>query len=115
MVNGKEVISEKTFIPENADGIVTLEFTFDGIKVGGKDLVVFENLYYGNLKLASHEDIEDESQTVTVEEPQKPEQTIPKTGDNAPVLPLLGGAALSLAVIGGVLFWKKKARSKKQL
>ncbi len=115
LADGKEVTSEMRFTPENSEGSVTLEFTFDGTKAGKKDLVVFETLYYDSLKLASHEDIDDGGQTVTIEEPKKPGKTIPKTGDHAPVLPLFGGAALSLAVIGGILFWKKKIRGKKQL
>ncbi len=70
LVDGEEITSEVTFVPEEANGTVEAEFTFDasGITVN-TDLVVFESLYKDGIELAVHADIEDEGQTVTVKVP----------------------------------------------
>ena len=45
-------------------------FTFDATGLEGKSVVVFETLFQGETEIASHEDIEDEGQTVTfIEKP----------------------------------------------
>ena len=52
---------------DDMDGTFSVEMKMDSDKLAGKDLVVFEKVYdmEGNL-LTSHEDLEDEGQTVTV-------------------------------------------------
>ena len=60
------VKAEATFVPETADGFVDLTFTIDTAEMAGKALVAFERLYDGDVKIAVHEDIEDEDQTVNV-------------------------------------------------
>ena len=64
LVDGKEITSEKEFIPETENGIVDIEFTFDGSLIEGQTLVVFEDLIYDNKSVAIHHDINDEGQTV---------------------------------------------------
>ena len=57
------------FVPDTSFGVTTVEIKFDSSKFGGKSLVVFEKVYDANSVLvASHEDAEDEKQTVTFEE-----------------------------------------------
>ena len=63
-MNGKEVTSEKTFTPEETDGTVELSFTFDSTALNGKTVVVFETLYYEDVEVAVHADINDENQAV---------------------------------------------------
>lgn len=63
-VNGKAVTSEKTFTAEKSAGTVTLEYDLDASTLKGKTTVVFEELYYGDLKIASHADLTDEGQTL---------------------------------------------------
>ena len=126
LVQGKEVTAETAFRPTAPNGTVDVAFTFDGSALAGKDLVVFEQLFWiktdaegdpSEEKAASHEDIEDEGQTVTIreipetpetpqppQEPQKPEepQEVPKTGDAGPVLLysfLMGLSACAAAVL----------------
>ena len=65
LVSGNEVRAEKTFVAETTDGFIDIEFTFDSSALKGKSVVVFENLYFENLEVATHSDIEDEAQTVT--------------------------------------------------
>jgi len=64
IVNGKAVTAEKTFTAEKPSGEVTLEYDVDASTLKGKTTVVFEDLYYGDLKLASHADLTDEGQTI---------------------------------------------------
>ena len=126
LVQGKKVTAETAFRPTAPNGTVDVEFILDGSALAGKDIVVFEQLFWiktdaeGNPseeKVASHEDIEDEGQTVTIreipetpetpqppQEPQKPEepQEVPKTGDTGPVLLysfLMGLSACAAAVL----------------
>ncbi|MBQ9006945.1 MAG: VaFE repeat-containing surface-anchored protein, partial [Atopobiaceae bacterium] len=55
-----------TFTPEEESGTVTVTFELDGSKLAGHDLVAFEVLTRGEAAVATHEDIEDEGQTVRV-------------------------------------------------
>ena len=66
-----QVTSEATFIPSESSGTIDVLFTFDATGLEGTDLVVFEKLFLGETEIASHEDLEDEGQTVTfVETPE---------------------------------------------
>lgn len=63
--NGNQIVSQATFIPENVDGTVDVEFTIDSSVLAGKDVVVFEQLANAELTtVAKHEDIEDDGQTI---------------------------------------------------
>ncbi|CAB0749761.1 thioester-forming surface-anchored protein [Corynebacterium diphtheriae] len=64
--NGTGITSQKTFIAEDTNGEVELEFIV-GPGFAGKDLVVFETLTDdGGFEVATHKDIESASQTVSV-------------------------------------------------
>ena len=64
----KQVTGSATFTPEEANGAQLVELSFDGTDLGGKSLVVYEKLFAADVQLASHEDLTDEGQTVTVVE-----------------------------------------------
>lgn len=64
LVDGKEVRAEHTFTPTEAQGSVFLDFTFDSKALRKGSVVVFEDLYDGELLVTSHADINDEGQTV---------------------------------------------------
>ena len=70
MIDEKEVTAEKTFTAEKADGEVKVEFTFDSSALLGKTTVVFEKVYVNGIKVAAHEELEDEGQTVTFPKPE---------------------------------------------
>lgn len=103
----REVRAEMRFTPNSPNGTVSLEFTFDASALGGKKLVVFEELYKNDEPVAEHKDINDEAQTVEVVTP------LPSTGTNTPtpagksyaktgvdtMVPMLTALAL---IIGGV-------------
>ena len=98
LLDGKEITSEVTFTPDEPDGEIEVEFTFDARSIQEKtDLVVFEGLRSDGIELAVHADIEDEGQTVTITPPETP-----KTGDSSHILPwsiLCGAAALGALMI----------------
>lgn len=64
VVNGEEVRSEITFVPQESDGTVEMRFTFDASALQGTEVVVFERLYRNGKEVAAHTDIHDEGQTV---------------------------------------------------
>lgn len=70
LVDGKEVTSSLTFVAEKADGYVELVFELPGKEVAGKTIVVFESLLHEGKLVATHHDINDEKQTVTVSNPE---------------------------------------------
>ena len=98
LLDGKEITSEVTFTPDEPDGEIEVEFTFDAAGISEKtDIVVFEAVYHEKVLLAVHADIEDEGQTVTITPPETP-----KTGDSSHILPwsiLCGAAALGALMI----------------
>ena len=67
-VDGKEVTAEKTFVAEEADGSIILEFTFDSSALAGKKIVAFEDITYEGISIGSHEDLTDEDQTISYPE-----------------------------------------------
>lgn len=73
IVDGKPVTAETTFVAKASVQDVTVHFAFDGSELGGHDVVVFEDLYLGNKKIASHADLNDKDQTVHVTTPKTPE------------------------------------------
>lgn len=85
IIDGRQVTAEKTFKADKSSGSVEVKFTFNAGDLAGKELVVFEKLFYGETELASHEDISDKGQTVRLVKAEKPETpvntSIPKTGD----------------------------------
>ncbi|MBC1371335.1 VaFE repeat-containing surface-anchored protein [Listeria booriae] len=90
--NGKEVLGETTFTPEEPSGVVEVAFDLDARELGGSEVVVFEKLFRNGKEVVAHEDINDLDQTVrfikkpdpenpttpgnptTPEKPTKPEQ-----------------------------------------
>ncbi len=68
--DGKQVTAEKEFTPKTESGAEELSYTFNASALAGKAVIVFEDLYEGENKVASHADIEDGGQTVTFTEPK---------------------------------------------
>lgn len=70
LVNGKEITAETTFIAKAKNGSVDVTFVFDATGLHGKEIVVFEDLYRENIKVAAHADITDDDQTIKVKTPE---------------------------------------------
>ena len=78
LIDEKEIRSGTTFTPDEPTGEVIVSFEFDARYIKEEtNIVVFESLYSGDKELATHADIEDEGQTVTVK--------IPKIGTKASI------------------------------
>lgn len=107
-VDGKEITSEVSFVPEKPNGEVKVSFTFDASGITeNTEIVVFETLYLDGTELAAHADIEDEGQTVTITVPV-PET--PDTGDNRNYGVWIGLAAIALGAAVSALVLKIKAK-----
>ena len=112
VIDGKEVTAVTEFTAAGTEGVVDVTFKFNGKGMTGKQLVVFEQLDVvtadGAYAIASHNDINDAAQTITMIAPPKP-----KTGDYmSVVMYVLAGIAGVMAVICS--FFRKKAVSKKK-
>lgn len=72
--NGTYIVGTTNFTPATTEGSVDVTFTFDATEIAGVQLVAFEKLYHvaisSDIPVATHEDIEDAEQTVTVEAPE---------------------------------------------
>ena len=65
--DGNPVSAETEFVPDDTYGTVDVTFTFDGsLLKDNTPVVAFESLSYKDKEIASHSDIEDEDQTVTM-------------------------------------------------
>ena len=62
--DGNEITSSVIFTPETRDGKVEVEFAISREIADDTVLVAFESLYYKDVLIVSHEDIEDVDQTV---------------------------------------------------
>lgn len=70
LVDSKEITAETVFVPETKNGSVDVTFIFDATGLHGKEIVVFEDLYRENIKVAAHADITDDDQTIKVKTPE---------------------------------------------
>ena len=112
VIDGKEVTAVTEFTAAGTEGVVDVTFRFNGKGMTGKQLVVFEQLDVvtadGAYAIASHNDVNDAAQTITMIAPPKP-----KTGDYmSVVMYVLAGIAGVMAVVCS--FFRKKAVSKKK-
>ncbi len=109
LVNGKPIEAEKEFTAEAKDGVIDMQFGFNTAGIDKLDLVVYEELVLLKdvegetieLMVASHADINDLNQTVSI-------ITVPKTGDEIPVLPIAGAGTAAFSGIVMILIRKKR-------
>ena len=64
--DGREISALVSFVPETADGTVEVTFSLSPQTVRGSSLVAFEELRRMGVIVATHEDPEDEGQSVTI-------------------------------------------------
>lgn len=104
VINGKEVTAEKKFIAKEKSGFEELTFTFDGTGLGGKTIVVFEDVYEDGKLIGTHSDINDEGQSVKIIK-----KDTPKTGDEGNTIYYV----LGLLAAGGIVTYLRIKRAKK--
>ena len=105
LINGIQVTSEVIFVPTAPSDIVEVQFTFNSTGLAGKTLVVFESLEQNGKEIATHADINDAAQAVTVET-KTPGS--PQTGhDGLPIWLLLIGLLAASGSAGLLLYLRK--------
>lgn len=90
--NGLPLTSVVAFTPEEPNGSVKVEFSFAGSQLAGHRTVAFESLALEGEVVATHEDIEDEGQSVDLVAPPAPgtpKAVLAQTGDTNNVVPLI--------------------------
>ena len=101
--DGNPVTSTAEFVAESSEGTVEVAFEFDASKIEeGAALVAFEEVLdvNGNV-VAVHQDIDDEGQTVLVDNPETPDTPYDKTGnDLLPVWVLISALVVCGAAAG---------------
>ncbi|MEJ5998222.1 VaFE repeat-containing surface-anchored protein [Corynebacterium sp. H130] len=95
------ITASTTFVPTEASGVVTLEFTVPDNKFEGQALVVFEELQLAadGSFVAEHKDINDGNQTIVVQEDNGTVPEVPGSTDTNPWWKVL----IPVAIIGGGL------------
>lgn len=105
--NGDVVTASTEFVPENGNGTTEVTFVFDALSSEWHDTVVFEKLYKvgasvegQDLLVGTHEDINDEAQTVSILEALVADDLIMlQTGDYLPfVTAIIMAAAASVGI-----------------
>ncbi|MCI6011294.1 MAG: VaFE repeat-containing surface-anchored protein, partial [Firmicutes bacterium] len=132
--NGRKITAEQIFRPQSEEGSVEMTFCFDGSKLGGRNVVVFEKLYLlvdtdgdgtcdARKQVAGHEDIHDAGQTVKLEKPDTPDQPqkparpetpakVPKTGDTTGGMIYLALMAFSMVLFTVIMACERSRRRK---
>ena len=102
--DGKAVTSTVAFVPEAADGMQEVSFTFDGAALSGHAVVAFESLTLDGREVTSLADVSDERQTVRLVPPATPETPTPggklsQTGDELPIAGICALVAAGCATL----------------
>ena len=117
--DGLPIVGTTEFTPETHDGTIDVEIEIDTRDLAGHDIVFFEKLSDAEENIiATHEDIDDEGQTVSfpepepVPEPENPGKGYPKTGAFAEVDPATASVAVMLlcGAAGATYAYIRRAR-----
>ena len=113
--DGLPLVGTTEFTPEEADGTIDIEMTIDTSELEGHDIVFFEKLAdIDENVIATHEDIDDEGQTVSFPDEPVPGKGYPKTGGLADMDPAKASVmVVALCAIGGA-YYAYMRRSRRQ-
>lgn len=114
--DGLPLVGTTEFTPEEADGTIDIEMTIDTSELEGHDIVFFEKLAdIDENVIATHEDIDDEGQTVSFPDEPVPGKGYPKTGGLADMDPVKASVmVVALCAIGGA-YYAYMRRSRHQI
>ncbi|MEY8427291.1 VaFE repeat-containing surface-anchored protein [Lachnospiraceae bacterium 46-15] len=112
---GKEVAASRSFQAEKRNGEVEVEFMFDASGMDEKDIVAFEELYYKERLIASHSDLNDENQTVSIAKNEektsaKKAADAPQTGDRTNIIQYISLIAAVIVSGGWMLLKRRKVK-----
>lgn len=117
--DGLPVVGTTEFVPETPDGTIDVEVEIDTRELAGRDIVFFEKLSDAQENIvATHEDINDDGQTVSfpepepAPEPENPGKGYPKTGAFAEVDPVTASVAVILlcGIAGATYAYVRRSR-----
>ncbi len=111
---GAAISSETTFTPQAEHGSIEVSFNFNASALEpGAELVVYEKLLCNETEIATHEDPEDENQTVRVVAPEEPpaastpDEPVPAsetpTSEQKGTFAKTGSALVPLLVAAGIV------------
>lgn len=113
--DGLPLTSVVAFTPEEPNGSVKVEFSFDGSQLAGHRTVAFESLALEGEVVATHEDIEDEGQSVDLVAPPVPgtlKAGLAQTGDTNNVVPLVCLAAVAALIAALTALYERRGKHK---
>ena len=127
--DGNAITSEVTFKAEEADGSVEVVFELDASRLGDNTIVAFETLTLDDVVVATHADITDEAQAVTIipnpedEMNYTPNDVVPSNGGSiverlgeiiktgqAPLYLLFALIGIALMAGGGYAYIRRKRK-----
>ena len=113
--DGLPLVGTTEFTPEAPDGTIDVEMEIDTSELAGHDIVFFEKLSDAEENIiATHEDIDDEGQTVSFPKPvpENPGKGYPKTGAFVEVDPVAASLVVLVvcAATGAVAAYLYRAR-----
>lgn len=115
--DGLPLVGTTEFTPETSDGTIDVEMEVDTSELAGHDIVFFEKLADVDENIiATHEDIDDEGQTVSfpepAPEPENPGKGYPKTGAFAEIEPVTASVIVVLlcGIAGATYAFISRAR-----
>lgn len=114
--DGKEITAERTFTATDINGTVVMEFTVPVKLIAGKSTVVFEDMYHEDVKIATHSDLTDKNQTVSIGEltvSGNGEGGFPITGDSSKILYAVAALAFAVVALGGIVHMHKLNKRRK--
>lgn len=114
--DGLPLVGTTEFTTEEAGGTIDIEMTIDTSELEGHDIVFFEKLAdFDESVIGTHEDIDDEGQTVSFPDEPVPGKGYPKTGGIADMDPVKASVmAIALCAIGGA-YYAYARRSRRQI
>lgn len=112
---GKEALVSRSFRAEKRDGEVEVEFMFDASQMEDKGIVVFEELYYEERLIASHADLDDENQTISIAKNKKKASAkraanAPKTEDRTNVMGYFSSLSVAIVSVVWMLLRRRKVK-----
>ena len=96
---GRPVEGTADFTAETASGCAEVMINVQGEDIKAKSVVIFEDLFHGDQRIAFHRDINAAQQTLNVEQPKPPK--VARTGTPGVLIISLAGVG---ALAGGVLY-----------
>ena len=113
--DGLPLTSVVAFTPGELNGSVQVEFSFDGSQLAGHCTVAFESLALDGEIMATHEDIEDEGQSVdlvTPPSPESPKAGLAQTGDTNNVVSLICLAIMAALIAALTALRERRSKRK---